>query len=274
MTLKRMALATGPDISYVDTGGSGVPLVFSHGLFMDHTMFRPQFARFAADWRCIAWDERAHGGTRAEGHFTYWDSARDLLAFLDGLGVDRCIHIGMSQGGLLGMRASMLSPKRFCGIVQLATQAGKLAEEGAAFFKEKVDDWIGNGPTDATLTFLTDLIIGPGVDVGYWHAYWRQLTPRQIDDGVSAIYSIDELYARLPEVVVPLCTIHGLADVSTPHPLAERVHANVPNPRDITLIEGGPHAVNISHADQVNQAIATFLQQLQAEDPTITHAGA
>jgi pimeloyl-ACP methyl ester carboxylesterase len=269
MSLLKIKISTGPVVAYEDTGGSGVPIIFSHGLFMDHTMFAPQIEHFRAAWRCITWDERAHGGTVARGAFTYWDSADDLLALMNSLDISRAIHVGMSQGGLLGMRAALLEPARFVGIVQLATQAGKLAEDGAEAFKAIIAEWQKEGATEAKLKFLTNLILGPGIDPSYWRRYWATFTPSQLEDAVSALYALDELYDRLHEVVVPTLTIHGLADVSTPYQRAERVAREVPDSRGITLIEGGPHAVNISHPDQVNSALSTFLAELAAEDPTI-----
>ena len=269
MSLSKLALPTGAVVAYEDSGGKGVPIIFSHGLFMDHAMFVSQVARFAPEWRCISWDERGHGETEWTGSFTYWDSARDLIALMDALGIERAIHVGMSQGGLLGMRAALLAPERFVGIVQLATQAGKLDEDAMAGFRGIMDEWIANGIAPDKLQFLDDLILGPGVDTAYWYDWWSRMTPQQITDALSALYSIDELYDRLHEVKVPLCTIHGLADVSTPHPLAERVHAGVPDPRGITLIPNGPHAVNLSDPDAVNAAIAAFVDELVRENPSI-----
>ena len=133
MAVVKIQLATGPNVACEYSGGPGTPVIFSHGLFMDHTMFTPQLAQFTPEYRCITWDERAHGATGWDQPFTYWDSARDLLAVMDTLGIDKCIHVGMSQGGLLGMRAAILAPDRFIGIVQLATQAGQL--EGAEPFR-------------------------------------------------------------------------------------------------------------------------------------------
>jgi 3-oxoadipate enol-lactonase len=269
MSVSKIKIATGPTIAYEDTGGPGVPIIFSHGLFMDHTMFAPQVERFARSWRCITWDERAHGETLASGPFTYWDSAKDLLGLMDALSIPRAIHVGMSQGGLLGMRAAMLAPTRFVGIVQLATQAGKLAEDGAEAFKAISLEWQENGFTEDKHQFLLGLIMGPGIDDTYWRKYWSKFTPAQLDDQVSALYSLEELYDRLHEVVVPLSTIHGLADVSTPYQRAERVAREVPDSRGVTLIEGGPHAVNMTHPDEVNAALSTFLDGLAAEDPSI-----
>ena len=261
MAVVKVDLASGPSVACEDSGGTGTPVIFSHGLFMDHTMFAPQLAEFTPQYRCITWDERAHGGTAWDRAFTYWDSARDLLGLMDALGIDKCIHVGMSQGGLLGMRAAILAPERFTGIVQLATQAGQL--EGAEPFRAFLDGWKADGASEENLAFLTDLILGPGVDTAYWHAYWKSFTPEQIETAVSALFAIDALYDRLHEVTVPLCTIHGMADVSTPYTLAERVAREVPDARGVTLIEGGPHAVNISHADQVNAALRTFFNELK-----------
>ncbi len=262
MAAAQIALPTGPSVTYENSGGAGgVPVIFSHGLFMDRTMFAPQLAEFTGEYRCIVWDERGHGGTSWNQPFTYWDSARDLLALMDALGIDKCIHVGMSQGGLLGMRAALLAPERFTGIVQLATQAGTL--EGAEPFRAFLDSWKADGATRDTLEFLDALILGPGVDTAYWHAYWKTFTPEQIETQVSALFAIDALYDRLPEVIMPLCTIHGLADVSTPWTLAERVAREVPNARGVTMVDGGPHAVNLSHAEQVNAALRAFFNELK-----------
>ncbi|WP_068076694.1 alpha/beta fold hydrolase [Novosphingobium lentum] len=260
MALAHVTLPTGPTVSYEDSGGGGTPVIFSHGLFMDHTMFDAQVAEFAGAYRCITWDERAHGGTGWNAPFTYWDSGRDLIALMDALGIHKCIHVGMSQGGLLGMRAAILAPERFTGIVQLATQAGTL--EGAEPFRAFIDGWKADGADADKLTFLTDLILGPGIDPAYWYAYWKTFTPDQLETAVAPLFAIDALYDRLHEVTVPVCTIHGLADFGTSHALAERVAREVPDPRGVTLIEDGPHAVNISHAAQVNAALRTFFDEL------------
>jgi pimeloyl-ACP methyl ester carboxylesterase len=272
--MTQVRLGSGVQIAYGDTGGSGVPLIFSHGLFMDRTMFAPQLAAFRPEWRVIVWDERAHGGTPWTEDFTYWDSARDLLALMDALGVERCIHVGMSQGGLLGMRAALLAPKRFYGIVQLSSQAGKLAEEGIGPFRALMDGWIKGGPTAEILRFLSALILGPGADQDYWHARWRAMPGAHIRSALSPLYALDELYDRLAELDVPVSVIHGLADASTPVERAVRVAEEVPNLLGVTLIEGGPHAVNLTHPTQVNAAISAFLERLTKDSPELAHGSA
>src|SRR5450432_3623021 len=76
------ARVNGQTIAYEDTGGDLPAIVFSHGLMMDRTMFAPQVEALRNRWRCIAWDERGHGGTAGAplAPLTYYDSADDLAA--------------------------------------------------------------------------------------------------------------------------------------------------------------------------------------------------
>ena len=99
-------------------------MVFSHGYLMDHAMFDRQVAALAPQYRVITWDERGHGGTRAAGSFTYWDSAADVLALLDHLSVERAVLAGMSQGGFLSLRAALTAPDRVRALVLIDSQAG------------------------------------------------------------------------------------------------------------------------------------------------------
>ena len=101
------AAANGIQISYTDSGGQGPAVVFSHGFLLGHTMFDRQVTALAPQYRVIIWDQRGHGGTRAAGAFTYWNSAADLLALLGHLGVERTVLAGMSQGGFVSLRAAL-----------------------------------------------------------------------------------------------------------------------------------------------------------------------
>ena len=263
--MQKVALPSGPTVAYEDTGGDGTAIVFSHGYMMNHHMFAPQVAHFAPHWRTIAWDARGHGDTDWDGGaFSYWDSARDLLALLDHLGLDKVVHVGMSQGGLVGMRAALLAPERFFGIVQLSTQAG-VAPGADDSFGRHVGGWCEEGANAERIQFMGDLILGDGVDRTYWNALWERIPREKVRDATSALMTIDELWDRLKDVTVPVCTIHGLADVATSHDLGLRTPLGVPDARGVKLIPHGPHAANLSHPARVNKAIEDFIAELIAD---------
>jgi pimeloyl-ACP methyl ester carboxylesterase len=101
----------GQNIYFEDSGGRGLPMVFSHGLLIDHEMFAPQVKEFGAEHRVITWDERCHGLTETTlDSFTYWDSAEDLNGLLEHLGIERAIIGGMSQGGFVSLRFALKHP--------------------------------------------------------------------------------------------------------------------------------------------------------------------
>src|SRR5260370_8487186 len=114
-----VATANGIEIDYTDSGGHGPAVVFSHGFLMDRTMFDQQVTALTPKYRVITWDQRGHGGTRATGAFTYWDSAADVLALLDHLGGERAVLAGMSQGGFLSLPAALIAPDRVRALVRI-----------------------------------------------------------------------------------------------------------------------------------------------------------
>ncbi|HEV3295862.1 MAG TPA: alpha/beta hydrolase [Streptosporangiaceae bacterium] len=141
-----VAAANGIEINYTDSGGQGPAVVFSHGYLMDHTMFDQQVTALAPQYRVITWDQRGHGGTRATGAFTYWDSAADVLALLDQLGVERAVLAGMSQGGFLSLRAALTAPDRVRALVLIDSQAGLEDPANAAGYEQMHQAWLDHGP--------------------------------------------------------------------------------------------------------------------------------
>ena len=75
-----VAALNGQRIAF-DDEGAGPAVVFSHGFFMDRSMFAPQVEALSGDYRCISVDARGFGETESDGRpFTYWDLADDLIS--------------------------------------------------------------------------------------------------------------------------------------------------------------------------------------------------
>ncbi len=59
---------------------------------------------------------------------------------------------------------------------------------------------------------------------------------------------------------MPTLIIHGDADAIVPFEVSgQRAHEAIPGSR-LTLIEGGPHGLNATHAGQFNAALLDFLR--------------
>ena len=88
---------------YYETTGKGAPLVLLHGFTETGRMWDPYVKAFAERYQVIVPDLRGHGGsTNPSGQFTMRQSARDILALLDRLGIGRVKAVGASAGASPG----------------------------------------------------------------------------------------------------------------------------------------------------------------------------
>jgi pimeloyl-ACP methyl ester carboxylesterase len=91
----------GVELSYVDQG-TGVPVVFVHGAWMDLRYWEPQRQAIATQYRFIAYSLRYHGTAPwpdAGQHYSYATHAADLVAVLRQLNAGPVHLVGLSSGG-------------------------------------------------------------------------------------------------------------------------------------------------------------------------------
>jgi 3-oxoadipate enol-lactonase len=97
---------------------AGTPLVFTHGVTMDHRLFAPQVRRFAPQYRLVTWDAPGHGLSQPMPHpFTIGEVAEDLVAVLDDLGLPDAILVGVLMGGLIAQEVLFRHPERVRALV-------------------------------------------------------------------------------------------------------------------------------------------------------------
>ena len=63
----------------------------------------------------------------------------------------------------------------------------------------------------------------------------------------------------LAKVTVPTLVIHGDSDAIVPFEVSGRRSHETIEGSSLVLIEGGPHAINATHAEQFNRALLDFL---------------
>ncbi len=260
------ASVNGITVSYTDSGGDGPAVVFSHGYLMDSSMFDPQVAALAPEFRVITWDERGFGGTRATGPFSYWDSAKDVLGLLDHLGIEHAVLGGMSQGGFLSLRAALTAPGAVRALILIDSQAGLEDPQAAPAYEQMEQIWLEQGP-EPVQDVVASLILGPPggpVDYAPWFAKWAAIDRDETQFAFRCLMDRDDITSRLGEIGCPALIVHGTADAAIPMERAEVVQAGLAGPTTLVQIDGGSHASNLSHPDQVNAAILGFLRSFAA----------
>lgn len=254
------AAVNGINIYFTDSGGDGPAVVLSHGLLMDHSMFGQQVEALHGEYRVITWDERGHGQTASPGPFTYWDSAKDVLALLDHLGVHEAVLGGMSQGGFLSLRAALLEPSRVRALILIDTQAGLEDPANTDSYKQLHEIWMTQGPAPVQ-EIVSAIILGPGT-WDDWYAKWAAADREQFTLAFNTLMERDDITPRLGEISCPALIIHGTADAAIPMTKADALRDGLGGQTTLTVIEDGTHASNVSHPDEVNAAMLNFLRTL------------
>jgi 3-oxoadipate enol-lactonase len=101
-------------IHYALEGQSGAPvLVFSNSLGANYSMWDPQVREFRGQFRVLRYDMRGHGQSSLTlGPYSIEQLAKDVIALLDALDLDRVHFCGLSMGGMVGMWLGVNAPER------------------------------------------------------------------------------------------------------------------------------------------------------------------
>lgn len=254
----------GTKIYYEITGDGPETLLFSHGAFLDHTMWQPVVDALSAEYRCITWDERGHGMSECNGAFDYYDLASDVVGLLDAAGVDSAVLVGMSQGGWLSQRAALATPDRVRGLVLVGTSLPLMSEEETAGFTQLSQGWLAMGPVGPIADAVYGIqFAGTDYDGSRYRERWQGKAPSAWAEVWQTILQRrDDITGRTGEITCPVAVVHGTADVAFSLESAQAMAAAFPNSRGISVIEGGPHAVALTHTDEVVEALRGFMKSL------------
>ncbi len=98
--------------------GQGEPLILLHGNGDSGGYFQKQLPAFAPYYHVYAVDTRGHGKTpRGQAPFTIRQFAEDLLAFMDGHGLEKAHLLGFSDGGNIAMVFALRYPERVSSLI-------------------------------------------------------------------------------------------------------------------------------------------------------------
>jgi non-heme chloroperoxidase len=260
---------------YYEDHGSGSPVVLIHGWPLSGRSWENQVpALVDAGHRVITYDRRGFGrSSQPWGGYDYDTFAADLDALLNQLDLSDATLVGFSMGG--GEVVRYIS-RHGTSRVSRAVLAAAVPP-----YLYKSDDNPEGGLDDATIqqfqegvrsdriafldAFTTnffaageraDLISEPA------RLYNREIaafaSPKGTLDCISA-FSYTDFREDLAKVTVPTLVIHGDSDVIVPFEVSgKRSHEAIEN-SSLVLIQGGPHGLNATHAEQFNRALLDFL---------------
>jgi pimeloyl-ACP methyl ester carboxylesterase len=247
------------------TRGRGTPVVFLHGVGGGAESFDAQLAHFGARYRALAWDMPGYGASPAvsDAGFDAWSAA--LAEGLDAAGVERCVLVGHSIGGMIAQTFVARWPARVERLVLSATSPAFGSPDGdfqREFIRARLGPLdAGHSMADLAADFIPGLV-GRAAAPSVTHAATATMARVSGDAYRAAMQALVRFDARatLGDIAVPCLLIAGSDDRSAPPRVMERMAARMQAAR-FTCVEGMGHLGNLEQPDAFNALIDAFLDE-------------
>jgi non-heme chloroperoxidase len=262
------------DIYYEDFG-VGQPIVLIHGFPLSGHSWEKQVAVLLdKGYRVITYDRRGFGNSSQPSFgYDYDTFAEDLNTLITKLDLRNVVLVGFSMGtgevtrylGKYGSdrvsKAVLIAPvppfllktddnpegvdrSVFDGIMKI------IVEDRPAYLSAFLKDF-----------FNVDVFLGARISNEAIQMSWNVAAAASAKGTLDCVPSwLTDFRDDLPRIDVPTLIVHGDADRILPfESTAARLQQLIKDSR-LVVIPGGPHAINWTHADQVNSALLDFLK--------------
>jgi pimeloyl-ACP methyl ester carboxylesterase len=264
---------------YYEDQGAGQPVVLIHGYPLDgHSWERQTRALLADGYRVITYDRRGFGQSSKVGAgYDYDTFAADLNTVLETLDLQDVILVGFSMGtGELARYVSTFGHARVAKLAFLASLEPFLVarDDNPAGVPQEVFDGIATQAKADRFAWFTNFFsdfynlddtLGSRISQEAVTASWNTATSSAPVAAYAVVPAWIEDFRGDVEAVrasgKPALILHGTADNILPIDVtARRFHQSLPE-ADYVELEGAPHGLLWTHADEVNAALLTFVNK-------------
>jgi 3-oxoadipate enol-lactonase len=246
---------------YFESHGQGPAILFAHGAGGNHLSWWQQVPAFSAGYRCITFDHRAFGrslDTTGDGRAHF---ARDAIALLDHLEIERAFVVAQSMGGRTAAGLIRNAAGRVRGLVLAGTLGGAVSSETEAIMHA----FRGSLPPGLSLLdrALSERFKRGQPDLAFLYYAIARLNPPRPSDFLAPRPgyrgSTAGLYA---ESGVPMLFLAGEEDRIVPPAAMEAAHRLVPGSRYAVITDAG-HSAYFEQPQRFNELVAAFLRECE-----------
>lgn len=260
---------------YYEDLGQGQPVILIHGWPLSGKSWEPQVAALlGAGYRVITYERRGFGKSQPTlDGYDYNTLTDDLLELITQLDLQKVVLVGFSMGG--GEVVRFLTNNGSENIDKVA-----LISSIIPLVKQKEDNPDGVPESDLNeilenlkkdrVTFLEGFhknfynygLLSQSVSQAQLNYDWSiasQASPIATIKCAESWANTD-FRSELKNVTVPTLIVHGDNDKVVPIATAgEQAAKGIAN-NQYHVIAGGPHGLNVTHADELNQILINFLR--------------
>ena len=249
-----------------DTGGSGPPVVFSHGLLYSCRMWDAQVPSLRGRYRCISYDHRGQGQSEvAASGYDLETLCEDAAALIRALKVAPVHFVGLSLGGMVGMRLAARYPELVRSLVLLDTSADPEPAENLpryrmlTFLERWVGPWLVAGPVMKIMHGAT-VRADPSRAAELRAVRDRFVAVKRIgaERAVNGVLDRKGVQDELANIRVPTLVMVGEEDTATVPAKAEAIQRGISGAILLTVPKAG-HLSPIDNPGFVTEELSHFL---------------
>ncbi|ORE95595.1 alpha/beta fold hydrolase [Acuticoccus yangtzensis] len=260
---------------YYEEAGSGIPIVFVHEFAGDWRSWEPQMRHFSRYYRCITYSARGFlpSDVPADPEAYSQDRARDdILAILDGLGIDKAHIVGLSMGGFATVHFGFTYPDRALSLTIGGCGYGAEPDKREQFAREievNVERFLTLPMEEAGGSYA----LGPtrvqfqNNDPRGWQEFRDQLVQHSALGSANTMRgcqarrpSLYDLTDKMASITAPALIITGDEDWPCLEPsiMMKRVITT----SALVVLPNAGHTINIEVSAAFNAALQNFLHQV------------
>jgi len=261
---------------YYEDHGTGQPVVLIHGWPLSGRSWEKQAsALLDAGYRVITYDRRGFGdSSKPTFGYDYNTFAADLHKLMTTLNLHDAALVGFSMGGgevarYLGTHGSQRVSKAvfMAAIPPFLLQTSENPGGVASSVFEGIKKAITADRPAFLSKFLADfynvaILGGKRISDEVVRLSWNiaaGASPKGTLDCVQAW--LTDFRQDLARIDVPTLVVHGDADQILPLAATGKRTSEIVKGSKLVVVEGGPHGLNWTHAEEVNRALLDFLGQ-------------
>jgi len=250
---------------HAEITGTGPPVLLVAGLGGRGAFWSEQVAAFAQDFTIITFDHRGCGNSTPDKVvYGAEHMAKDVLALMDGLGLDKVMLVGHSTGGAIGQHIALSDPERLGKLVLSCSWAGPdtyLTE----LFRTRREILISCGPlaylTTGTYLAMPSRYLQPQMKSAraFMEERLAAFPGLEVElSRINAVYTHD-LRSRVHEIAVPTFCIGAMDDQITPPGFTNELARLIPNAKEHLLDHGGHFCPRVV-TEVYNEAVLRYLK--------------
>ena len=260
-----------------EEAGSGTPVVFVHEFAGDMASWEPQLRTFGMRYRAIAYNARGYPPSDVPptpGSYSQDRARQDILAVLDGLGVEKAHIVGLSMGGFATLHFGIHHSDRALSITVAGCGYGAEPDKREQFKMEAnaTADLIQNEGMGA---FADTYSVGPtrvqfqNKNPRGWQEFRDQLAAHSALGSANTMRGVQaerpslfDLKEAMAGITAPTLVLTGDEDWPCLLP-GVMMKENIPTAALVVMANCG-HTINIEEPDEFNTIVLDFLAQVDA----------